>query len=78
MIEILSPGQNERTPAGLLSDYAAIEVAEVWFADQKAKSVRILARDGGEYRLAGEFRSEDRIISTVLPTLDLDVAAIFG
>jgi len=78
VIEILSPGQDERTLADKLADYASIEVEEVWFADQAAKSVRLLARDGDGYRLAGVFRPGDRVASAVLPGIDLDLAAIFG
>ncbi len=78
VIEILSPGQDERTLADKLTDYASIEVEEVWFADQAAKSVRVLARVADGYRLAGEFRPGDRIVSAVLPGIDLDLAAIFG
>ena len=78
VVEILSPGQNETTLAEKLADYASIAVDEVWFVDQVGRSIRVLARDGGAYRLAGDFSSQDRLISAVLPGLDLDVAATFG
>lgn len=78
VVEVLSPGQNERTLAAKLGDYASIGVEEVWFADQKGKSIRVLARDGAGYRLLGESRLGDRLTSIVLPGIDLDLAAIFG
>lgn len=76
--EVLSPGQNERTLAGKLADYASIEIEEVWFVDQDAKSVRVLVRDGSIYRSSGEFHAGDRIASNVLPGMELDPATIFG
>ena len=78
VVDVLSPGQNERTLADKLADYASIEVEEVWFADQETRSIRVLAREGDRYRLAGEFRPGERLVSAVLPGIDLDVAAIFG
>lgn len=77
VVEVLSPGQNEKTLADKLADYASIEVDEVWFADPETKTIRVLARDGDAYRHAGEFGIGDRLVSAVLPGLDLDVAAIF-
>ena len=73
VVEILSPGQNETTLAEKLADYASIAVDEVWFVDQVGRSIRVLARDGGACRLTGEFSSADRVISTVLPGIDLVV-----
>lgn len=78
VIEVLSPGENERTLAGKLADYASIEINEVWFADQEAKSICVLVREGAAYRPAGEFQAGDSIVSIILPGLDLDPTAIFG
>jgi Uma2 family endonuclease len=78
VIEVLSPGQNERTLSIKLGDYASIEVDEVWFADQEAKSIRILGRDGDGYRLAGEYQAGDALVSAVLPGIQLDLGAVFG
>ena len=78
VVEVLSPGQNERTLAVKLADYASIETEEVWCVDQEAKSIRVLTRDGPGYRQSGEFRAGDRIASNVLPEIDLDLAMIFG
>jgi Uma2 family endonuclease len=77
-VEVLSPGQNETTPADKLADYASILVEEVWFADQEAKAIRVLAREGDGYRLAGEFGPGTRPISRVLPGLELAVDGIFS
>jgi Uma2 family endonuclease len=77
-VEVLSPGQNETPLADKLADYASIQVDEVWFADQAQKSIRVLAREGDGYRLAGEFGPGTRLISRVLPGLDLAVDAIFA
>lgn len=78
VVEILSPGQTEATRAEKLGDYASILVEEVWFADQEAKTIRVLARDGDNYRLAGEFKEGDRVVSAVLAGIDLDVSAVFA
>lgn len=78
VIEVLSPGQNERTLAGKLADYASIEIPEIWFVDQEAQSIRLLARAGAAYRMDREYLAGDRIASTVLPGIELDLAAIFG
>ncbi|MDB5352329.1 MAG: hypothetical protein JWN86_3576 [Planctomycetota bacterium] len=77
-VEVLSPGQNERTLADKLADYASIQVEEVWFADQETRTIRVLAREGGGYRPSGEFGIGDRVVSAVLPGIDLDVAAVFA
>lgn len=77
-IEVLSPGQNEVTLAEKLADYASILVDEVWFADQDARTIRVLAREGEGYRPAGEFGRGERVVSAVLPGLDLAVDAVFG
>ena len=78
VVEILSPGQNERTLAGKLADYASIAVEEVWFVDPEAKSIRVLVRGGASYCPSGEFRAGNRITSTILPGIDLDPAALFA
>lgn len=78
VVEVLSPGQNERTLASKLADYSLIEVKEVWFVDQGAKSVRVLVREAAGYRPVGESRAGDRLNSTVLPGIEMDLAAIFG
>lgn len=77
-IEVLSPGQSERTLADKLRDYASIGILEVWFADRKTRSIRVLGLDGDGYRLVNEYSIGDRVISAVLPGLDLPVASIFG
>ena len=77
-VEILSPGQNERTLADKLSDYASIGVDEVWFADQESRTIRVLALDGGGYRVSGDFGIGETLVSAVLPGLNLDVAAVFA
>ena len=78
VIEVLSPGENERTLPGKLADYASIEIDEVWFADQEAKSIRVLVRDGGGYRLAGEYGTGAVVLSTVLSGIRLQVATLFA
>lgn len=77
-VEVLFPGQNERTLAEKLRDYASINVLEVWFADQLTRSIRVLRPDGESYMLEREYRSGDRLTSPNLPGLDLPVASIFG
>ena len=77
-VEVLSPGQNERTLAEKLADYASILIDEVWFVDQDAREVRVLVLEGARYRLTGAFQDGDRVVSTVLVGLELEVAAIFA
>ena len=78
VIEVLSSGQNERDLAVKLDDYASIQVEEIWFAVQKTKMIRVMAREGSEYGLAGEYRIGDRVTSAVLAEIDVDVAALFS
>lgn len=78
VIEVLPPGQSEMTLAEKLADYASILVDEVWFADQDARTIRVLAREGEGYRPAGEFGRGKRVVSAVLPGLDLAVDTVFG
>ncbi len=76
-VEVLSPGQNERTLADKLADYASIAIDEVWFVDQDLSEIRVLVLDGSDYRLSGAFGIGDRLVSTVLPELDLAISAVF-
>ena len=55
-----------------------VQVDEVWFVDPEAKAIRVLAREGAGYRLAGEYGAGDRLAWAALPGVDLDVAAVFA
>ena len=78
VVEVLSPGQNERTLDPKLADYVSVRVEEVWFVDPESKSVRVLTLDGENSRLAGEFSGSDPVASAILSGIDVQVAAIFS
>jgi Uma2 family endonuclease len=77
-VEVLSPGQSERTLQDKLADFASIGIEEVWLVDPAAKVVRVLARDGDHFAPSGTFEAGELIVSRALPGLDLRPEAVLG
>jgi len=60
-----------------LNDYAAIGIREVWLASREAMTVEVLVLGEGGYQRTGLYTSGQKVTSTVLPLLDVNVSSIF-
>ena len=71
-VEVVSPNQEKRDYRYKRSEYAARGIAEYWIVDPLAKQVTILEWVEGLYE-EKVYRGDNRIESTVLGSLDLNV-----
>ena len=60
-----------------LPDYASINVRECWIFDLEARTVEFLEQEGGQWRRAYTRGEGERLESSVLPGLELDISDIF-
>jgi Uma2 family endonuclease len=58
--------------------YAQAGVSEYWIVDPETETVTVLALDGAEYRVHGEFKSGDSATSVLLPGFAVEVSAVFA
>jgi Uma2 family endonuclease len=75
--EVVSPGvdNEKRDYQDKRKDYAARGIPEYWIVDPTKQSVSVLCWVGGEYE--GEVKTgPERIVSSVLPPLDLSAEDI--
>ena len=77
VVEILSPSDTSAYMAEKLADYAGINVRECWLVALNSRTVEVLRLEGGEWRRAYIHGEGERIESSVLPGLELDIAEIF-
>ncbi len=73
LVEVVSKGQEKRDYRYKRSEYAARGVAEYWIVDPIAAQVTILELVDGFYE-EKEFKDADRLVSNVLPELNLTAA----
>jgi Uma2 family endonuclease len=59
-------------------DYAAAGIPEYWIVDPQEQSVTVLALDGKEYRVHGQFKPSTRATSALLSEFSVDVAELFA
>lgn len=79
LIEVLSPGRmNRRREEARLEMYREAGVPEVWWVDQRARTVLVYALgERGQYVSSGCFGMGEEVRSAVLPSLRLAVTALF-
>lgn len=79
LIEILSPSTRKTDLTVKRKLYERFGVPEYWVVDPELETVRIFQLKDGSYGLGEELTAEtgDEITSTVLPGLELTVAAVF-
>ncbi|HEY2880837.1 MAG TPA: Uma2 family endonuclease, partial [Pirellulales bacterium] len=58
--------------------YAAAGIPEYWIIDPQTQTVTVLALDGKEYRIHGEFKPGAQATSVLLDGFAIDVAALFA
>jgi Uma2 family endonuclease len=77
VIEIVSPGteNEERDYRYKRSEYAARGIAEYWIVDPQQGQITVLTLVAGLYE-AAIFRGSDRLISGLLPQLELTIAQV--
>jgi Uma2 family endonuclease len=77
VVEILSPGTRGRDLEIKRKLYARFGVQEYWIVDPEAATVEVLVWSDMGYASAGVYCSRDRLLSPLLPELNLPVAEIF-
>jgi Uma2 family endonuclease len=80
VVEIASPSTAayDREPVeGKRGAYARMGVPEYWLVDPEARSVEVLALEGGAYTALGVFRGDERLLSRALPALDVRARQLF-
>ena len=77
-VEILSQDQRKPYMDRKLADYAAIGIREVWLASREAMTVEVLTLSDSKFTRAGIYASGQRVLSTVLPNLEIGVDSIFS
>ena len=76
VVEILSPSTRVRDLGAKMASYARYGVREYWVVDPVARSIAVFVLQGDHYL---ELPQEGGIArSTVLPGLEIDVAALFA
>jgi Uma2 family endonuclease len=80
VMEVVSPGaeSRQRDLVDKRRDYAQAGVSEYWIVDPETESVTVLALDGSEYRVHGEFKTGESATSVLLPGFAVDVSAVFA
>ncbi len=78
VVEIASPGTATHDRGRKLRAYERAGVREYWIADPIARTVELLALDGGSYRAVGVFQGQALLPSHVLPGFPVRVEQFFG
>jgi Uma2 family endonuclease len=78
-IEIVSPGMTnrDRDYRYKRTEYAAREIAEYWIVDPQEQQITICKWVNGQYE-DSVLRGSDRIVSDVVPSLEMTVNQVFG
>lgn len=74
-VEVVSPGSGVTDYRYKRTEYAAARTSEYWIVDTFAQRVSVLTLEEGLYETT-EFRGETRIISKILPELNLTAKSI--
>jgi Uma2 family endonuclease len=77
VIEILSPANTRWDLEEKLRDYQAIDVREAWVVATQGQTVEVLQLSLEHIQRSGLYGLGDRIVSQVLPELQLTVDALF-
>jgi Uma2 family endonuclease len=77
VVEVVSPGSAIYDRNTKADTYWALGVRELWLVDEKAGIVEVRTRGAQRFETRAILKREDRLTSTVIPTLDLPVRRIF-
>ena len=78
IVEVLSPGTQEKDLRARRKLYAFFEVKEYWIVDPDAAAIEVLVWSELGYVSAGLYGRRERLCSPLLPGLDLPISRIFG
>ena len=78
VIEILSPGTEERDRGYKKALYARHGVKECWIVDPVAQTIELYVPDELGIKLHASFRNGETLTSPLLPGLQLDTSEIFA
>jgi len=77
VIEVVSPGSAIYDRNTKADTYWALGVKELWLVDEVTRTIEVRHRGQERFEIAGIFKPGDRLVSGVLPGLQLDVSLIF-
>jgi Uma2 family endonuclease len=77
VVEVLSPSNWIYDRTRKQKAYERAGVREYWIVDYRARTVDVLALEGGEFVQRGQYHDGDTVASEVLPGLTIPVADIF-
>jgi len=75
-VEVLSPSSVTRDRKAKRAVYARFDVREYWIVDPETQTVEVYS--GADLPLVATFTASDRLVSPLLPDLDLPLAPIFA
>ena len=78
VVEILSPGTEERDRGYKLKMYARYGVREYWIVDPEAQTVEVYLSRPGEYAAAVRYVAGDNLTSALFPGLSISLKEIFA
>jgi Uma2 family endonuclease len=77
-LEVLSPSNPEHDRIVKRGLYARAGVSEYWIVSPEAAIVEILTLEGTTYRTLARVAGDERLVSRVLPDLNLTVSLVFS
>ncbi len=78
VVEVLSPSNPEHDRITKRALYARAGVREYWLVSPEATIVEVLVLEGDRYRTHNRAAGDEPVTSTVLPTLQIPAAVVFG
>ena len=77
VVEILSPGTEERDRGYKKTLYARYGVREYWIVDPQAKTVEVFTREGKGFRRGQVYKGTETLRSPLLEGLMIDLQEVF-
>lgn len=77
VVEIISPSNTRAEIDGKLADYASINVRECWLVYPQIHAAEVLRLEGGQWHRAYIRGTGERLESTVLPGMELEISDFF-
>jgi Uma2 family endonuclease len=77
LVEVISPSSKLYDRALKRMIYEQAGVPEYWLVDEKKQTIELFALENGKYRSLGEFTSEQRLPSRIVPLIDVPTAHFF-
>jgi Uma2 family endonuclease len=77
VIEVVSPGSAIYDRNTKADTYWALGVKELWLVDDTSRTIEVRYRGQQSFEVVGVFKPGGRLLSRMLPGLNLEVASIF-